>query len=92
MTPKWIASRLATPVLHARLALQRLLELKLLKVEKGRHVSTGESLVVENKLSTVSSRKFQRQLLEKALDSLAEDPFEIRDHSSMTMATPDAFL
>ncbi len=84
---KWISKALGITEIQAKLAMDRLTRLKLVEKSKnGKWQQTGYPLKVENTVSTSATRKFQRQLLEKALESLESDPIEKRDFSSMTMA------
>jgi uncharacterized protein (TIGR02147 family) len=82
----WVANRLSIPKGEAKEALARLVKLELLAEVNGRWKQTGKSIKVENKVSTGFTRNFHRQLLDKALHSLDNDPIETRNFSSMTMA------
>lgn len=84
--PKWIGKRLGINETQARVAMERLREIGLVHQRDGRWRQTGKPIKVENAVSTSLSRKFQRQLLEKALESLDHDPADLRDFSSMTLA------
>jgi len=86
MSPARIAKRLSVDPVHVRNCLETLTDLELLRPEAGTLKLTGNPIRVENKVSTAGTRKLQRQLLEKAVDSLENDPFEMRDLSSITMA------
>jgi uncharacterized protein (TIGR02147 family) len=84
---KFIAARLGISVMLAKISMDRLTTSGL--VAKGRNGKWRQStkpIVVENKLSTVSTKRFQRQLLAKAAESLTTDPIEKRDLSSTTFA------
>jgi uncharacterized protein (TIGR02147 family) len=83
---KWIARRLGIPLLRAKIAIECLLKLQFIEKKGKRWVQTGRPLVVENQTSTTATRKFHRQLLEKAIESLENDPISLRDFSSVTMA------
>ncbi len=84
--PKWLASRLGANEMQVRIAMDCLKELGLVKETKGKWKQTGKAIKVENNVSTVGTKKFQKQLLEKAIESLENDPIEVRDFSSMTLA------
>ena len=86
ISPKRVASRLGVAEMRAKMCLERLLALKLIAREGGRYRPTGLPIHVGNSISTAAARTFQTQLLEKAIESLENDPFETRDGSSMTMA------
>jgi len=84
-TPRWIAKRLAINETQAKIALRRLIDIGLLEEKDGRWQQTGKPIKVENKISTRATKKFQRQLLEKAIRSLESDPVEKRNFSSLTL-------
>lgn len=83
----FIAERLGISPLLAKISLRRLKDLGIIaKNAKGRWVQTPGSIVIENTRSTEASRKYNRQLLEKAIDSMNETKMEERDVSSTTFA------
>jgi len=87
--PGWIARALGISRHEVNAAVERLRRTGLLRLDsKGRwiDVSGEKTSTVGNDFSAAAFRAMQRQLLEKALDSLENVPFEKRDHSSMTMA------
>jgi len=86
LTPKWIARRLGINELHAKLCFERLRKLGLIEKSRAGWRQTKKPLKIENQVSTDATRRFHRQLLEKAIGSLEADPIEVRDFSSMTMA------
>ena len=86
LNEKTISQRLDISRADAGMALLRLERLGLIKKEKGQWKRCSAPLMVENKISTAATRKHHKQVLEKALDSLENDPFEIRDFSSVTFA------
>jgi uncharacterized protein (TIGR02147 family) len=77
---RWISTRLGISEIEAKLAIERIERLDLL----------GKPIDMKNTNSTAATRTFHRQLLEKALESMEQDPFELRDLSSMTMAIDPA--
>jgi len=86
--PKWIARQFGITEMEAKVALERLLKLNLIKLDKGfyRRVHS-ESLTTADKSTTSSAlRKWQKELREKAIFSLENDPIEVRSMTSMTMA------
>lgn len=84
---RWIAKALGISVTEAKLAIERLLNLNLLTRKDDRLVKTDENLSTTNKnISTPALRKFQRQILEKAIFSLENDPLETRNMTGVTMA------
>lgn len=83
---KWIAKRLGITALQAKLAFERLQRMALI-AKSGRHwKQTTDSLKVDNAESTAATRKFHRQLLEKALYSLENDPAPERNFTCVTFA------
>jgi uncharacterized protein (TIGR02147 family) len=84
---RWIAARLGITQVQAKLAIERLQRLELIEpVGKNRWRQSGKPLRVGNSVSTEITRKFHRQLLEKAVESLENHPVELRDFSAMTFA------
>ncbi|MCU1441761.1 MAG: hypothetical protein JWP85_2758 [Rhodoglobus sp.] len=84
---KFIAKRLAISPLLAKVSMQRLLNLGIVEQDaSGKWKQKSGPIIVENTRSTESTRKFQRQLMGKAVDSMLNDPMEARDLSSTTFA------
>lgn len=84
---RWIAKHLGITEITAKLAMERLVRLDLVAKNKfGRWRQTGKPLKVENTVSTASTRKFHQQLMYKAIESLENDPMEVRDFSAITLA------
>lgn len=91
-TDRAISERLNIPLPIARECLERLERLNLIKKEKiGWHL-TGRNMSTPDQVPSGSLREGHRQNILKALDSLAEDPVEIRDISGITMAVSTARL
>jgi len=85
--PKWIAQKLGISAVEAKLAVERLLALELLKIEDGAYVKTDFLLTTADRdMTTAAHRKRQKQVLQKAIHSLENDPIELRNQSAMTMA------
>lgn len=86
-SPHWISRELGISLAEAKVAIERLKSLGLLKEENQtlkktkNRISTGD-----RHLTTPALRRRQRQILEKALISLESDPIERRNMSAMTMA------
>jgi uncharacterized protein (TIGR02147 family) len=84
---RWISQELGITQVEAKLAVERLLYLGLLREEKGQWIKTEEQLRSADKhLTSPAHRRNQRQFLEKAIQSLESDPIESRNITSMTMA------
>jgi transcriptional regulator with XRE-family HTH domain len=82
----WLAGRLGISVPEAKLAVDRLKRLGLIAERKGRWVQTGRPLRMENRVSTAATRRYHRQLLERAQEALESEPAESRDYTAMTLA------
>lgn len=84
---RWIASQLSISEIEAKLAIERLISCGLLIREKGKLKCWENSFTTADKqVTTAALRRHQRQILEKAVYSLENDPIDVRSHSSMTMA------
>lgn len=83
---KTIAERLGISRAESGMALLRLARLGLIAKENKKWARRSEPLKVENEISSAASRKYHKQVLEKAIESLENDPMELRDFSAMTMA------
>lgn len=85
--PNWIAARLGITPLEAKLAVDRMLELELLKRENDTLICWENHFTTADKHLTNSALKRRhKQILEKSLFSLENDAIETRNHNSMTMA------
>lgn len=74
-------------MLNAKLAMDRLHRLGLVEQDsEGHWRQSGKPIKVENTISTVATRKFHKQLLIRAAESIDKDPIPVRDFSSMTFA------
>ena len=88
-----IARRLGITILEAKLAIERLQRLDLVyQNEEGRWTSKGRSLKVDNTISTPATRKFHKQLLEKAADSIERGDISQRAISAVSLAIDPAQL
>ncbi|MBK9294828.1 MAG: TIGR02147 family protein [Oligoflexia bacterium] len=84
---QWIAKRLGITLFQAKAAMERLLRLGLIEKQKNkRYKQSGKPIKIDNKISTPITRKFQKQVLEKAIASIENDPAEMRDITSITFA------
>ncbi len=93
LTPAFISKRLNISPILAKLSIQRLKKLNLIeRTANGRYRQRVAPIVVENIKSTVWTRKFQQQLIGKAVESLNNDPIEIRDFSSITFAMDPKYI
>ncbi len=87
---EFISKRLNINEMLAKISMQRLLDLKLVECvetpQGNKWKQSSAPIVVENLESTSYTRKFQKQLITKAIDSMENDPIELRDMSSTTFA------
>lgn len=84
---KWISKQLGISELEASLAIDRLKRIGLVVQDSnGSWKQSGLPIAFDNKHSTSATRNYQRQLLQKGLDSIESHAFEDRDFSSMTLA------
>jgi uncharacterized protein (TIGR02147 family) len=84
---RWIAKQLEISPSEAQLAFDRLLAAGLVKRRKDRYTIDSSYLTTADKtVTTPALRRHQRQILEKAIESLENDPIEVRNMNSLTMA------
>ena len=85
--PKWIAKMLSISELEAKLAVDRLLRLQILdRDEDGRLYRTSTHLSTTTDIASSGIRHFQKQILEKSIESLEKDDISERDITSITIA------
>ena len=88
-----IAARLGIGVTETKLAIERLISVGLLEQVDGTYRKTEEHITTADKqLTTPALRRRQKQVLEKAMHSLENDPLEKRNMTAMTMAIDPAQL
>lgn len=78
----WIALRLGSTVHEVRAKLSALESSGLLKNWK----QATAPIRMNNRLSTADTRAFQREMIEHALESLENDPIDLRDVGSITFS------
>ncbi len=85
--PRWMASQLKCSISEINLAISRLKKLELLEEVKGKISRSANPLRTSNRASTTSAlRKRQKQILNKSIESLENDPISMRNHTAMTMS------
>jgi uncharacterized protein (TIGR02147 family) len=85
--PKWIAKMLSITELEAKLAIDRLLRLEIIdRNEFGKLYRTAAHLSTSTDIASAGIRHFQKQILEKSIDSLERDDISERDITSITIA------
>ncbi|MES2769665.1 MAG: TIGR02147 family protein [Bdellovibrionota bacterium] len=89
LEPNTISSVLSISKLEARLALETLERLELLKKNKnGKWIKTQKNSInyLDPDFTNVAMRKYQKSILEKSLEALDNLPRSERDHTSTMMA------
>lgn len=85
--PKWIAKMLSITELEAKLAVERLIRLEILdRNEFGKLYRTSTHLSTTTDIASAGIRHFQKQILEKSIESLERDSLNERDITSITIA------
>ena len=88
-SPRWISQKLGISQTEANLAIQRLKRLDLIREEDGSYIRTSKQLkfdrIGNDGIATAAIRRFHKQALDKAVDSLEGDPIDERDITSITM-------
>ncbi|HCM41631.1 MAG: hypothetical protein A2070_00925 [Bdellovibrionales bacterium GWC1_52_8] len=85
--PRWIAARLGISIHETQQAVQRLKQLELLEEDEKRGLKKTEiNLTASYGVPSSAIRKFSRQVLQKAIESLDEQTLDERDITTMTMA------
>ncbi len=84
---KWMANMLAISELQAKLAVDRLLRLEILERDiNGILLRTNIHLSTSTEIASAGIRNFQKQILEKTIQSLENDDVNERDITSITLA------
>jgi uncharacterized protein (TIGR02147 family) len=87
--PKWIASRLNIETDNARVAIERLIRVGVIEIQKDgtlKDVTMGKTSHLKSDFTNEQLKNFQIKALEKAIHSIKEVPIELRDNTTMTMA------
>lgn len=91
--PKWLSKRLNIDEKKAKSCFEHLKKLGFIKYNEDRGwIQTGKLIKVENKISTNFTKNFHKGLLSKAVESLENDPMEIRNFSSITFPANPEYL
>jgi len=85
--PKWISSKFGIPLVESQDAMERLLRLRLVEVKRGQLIYGGKPLRTTTDIPSSAVRNLQHNHLRLAQASLEKDPINLRDMTSMTMAT-----
>lgn len=86
--PAWIARTLGVTVNEVNIAVERLQRIGLLEIRDGqwKAVFRRTSSEAIGTATTGARRKFQRQILQKAIDALEQTPLGEREQSAMTFS------
>ena len=85
--PKWIAKMLSISELEAILAIDRLIRLEILdRDENGKLYRTSKHLSTTTDIASSGILHFQKQILEKSIESLETHDLKERDITSITIA------
>ena len=90
---KWIANALGLSLVEIKVAMERLERTKMIeKLPDGswKDLSGGYSTSLQPGFSNVAAKRYQKQILEKSIQSIESDPLDKRDHTSITMAVSTA--
>lgn len=91
--PRWIATELGISVTEAKLAADRLFELGLLEKRGARWIKGDAYLSTADKhLTSDALKRRQKQVLNKAIQSVDEHDIDVRSMTTMTMAIDPALL
>lgn len=89
--PKWVAGRLGIPVAKAATSLERLERLGYIQRGRGFAVKlTNQAVTTSDEIASAAIRKNHAQTLDRAKVSLEQDPLELRDFLSITLAIDPA--
>ena len=83
---KWIAKVLGISINEVNAAVQRLIRLELLEIDKKgkwKDLSKSNSNTLDSDFSNVAMRKYQKKILEKSIEAVEKLPRTERDHTSM---------
>ncbi len=81
-----IANHLGISVHEAGSAIERLQRLELIEMSHGQWKQKIAPIKIENKEALGATRKFHKQMLERAIESMEQNSFSSRDISSVTFA------
>jgi uncharacterized protein (TIGR02147 family) len=88
----WIARKLGISRFEAESAIQRLLKLELLRVENGQFIPTHNEVTTSNGVPSEAIRRFSRQILSKASESIDLQTVDERDLSTLTVGIDPALM
>lgn len=87
VTPKEISKRFSISPTESLRSLERLETLEIIEKKNDSYIRTQENLTTGDPVFTNSAlRKRIKQIHQKSIESLENDPIELRSHTTMTMA------
>lgn len=89
---RWIGQKLSIPPAQAKVAMDNLVNLGLVARQGLRWRQTGLPLKIDNVHTSAAAKRWYKQILEKSLGSLENDPFDIRSHTCITFAVDPKHL
>lgn len=90
---KWISKMLSITELEAKMAIDRLIRLEILdRDENGKLFRTATHLSTTTDIASAGIKHFQKQILEKSIESLEKDQLQERDVTSITIAINESKL
>jgi uncharacterized protein (TIGR02147 family) len=89
---KWISRHLRITEIEAKGAMERLQRLGIVQKVDGRWRQTSGAIRIASDVPTAATKKFQKQILLKAVESIENDPDDCKDMSSMTLAMDPALV
>lgn len=85
--PKWIAAKLGITAAEAKIAIERLIRLELLKEHDGKLFKTETFITnFSNGVTSGALKKLQKSVLEMGLEAIDNTPKDEKDITSMTFA------
>ena len=88
--PKWVARHLGITEIEAKGAMERLARMGIIEEVAGRWKQVTGPIRIASDVPTSATKKFQKQILLKGIESIENDPDEVKDFSSMTLAMDPA--
>jgi uncharacterized protein (TIGR02147 family) len=87
LEPKYIARKLKITVSQVNFAIERLQRLGMLVVDEGGVLKSGNFTTTRNVDTTVALRNLQKAILNQAANAIDDVPPDLRDNSTITVAT-----
>lgn len=90
---KWISKMLSITEMEAKMAIDRLIRLEILdRDEDGKLYRTATHLSTTTDIASAGIKHFQKQILEKSIESVEKDSLQERDVTSITIAINESKL